>query len=291
MDIKDIQKHLDKVIEEVNNRGIPEFEGYSPNEMQQIMYFTFEKNSPLKLKKLTDSEYLKIPILNLVKYLAGLIDKAGEIKLTDKGYLPIKIVSELYEQGFIKDKFLDEGSKNYLKELDLQSVHLTRILMEISGLTKKRKGKLSLTKSAAPILADNDALLRLILLNFATRFNWAYFDGFDENQIGQLGYGFTMVLLSKYGDEKRLNTFYAEKYFKAFPQLLESVETRLDNRERTASRCYSIRTFHRFLRYFGLITIEEIGKWTERQVFITKSDLLDSLIACVPKDVRNDGSF
>ena len=30
-------------------------------------------------------------------------------------------------------------------------------------------------------------------------------------------------LLSKYGQEKRLNSFYA-KYFKAFPQLLDSVK-------------------------------------------------------------------
>ena len=28
-----------------------------------------------------------------------------------------------------------------------------------------------------------------------------------ENQIGQFGYGFSLILLSKYGQEKRLNRF------------------------------------------------------------------------------------
>lgn len=40
MELNDIQKHLEKVMHEQNNRSIPEFEGYSPMDMHQILHNT-----------------------------------------------------------------------------------------------------------------------------------------------------------------------------------------------------------------------------------------------------------
>ncbi len=282
MDLKDIQKHIDKVMNEQNNRSISEFEGYSPFEMHQILHFTFEADSPVKLQKLSGSDYLKIPILNQIKYLTDLIDKAGEIKLTNKGFLPTKVVSDLYQQGFFKEEHIEKGISKLYKETDSMTVNLSRILIDLAGLTKKRNGKLSLTKSATKILSDNYTLLRLILLTFATKFNWAYYDRYGDNQIGQLGYGFSLILLSKYGQEKRLDSFYAEKYFKAYPQLLDSIEPHYVTLEVSSTGCYSIRTFDRFLDYFGLITIEEEGKGFDSIKYITKTELFDRLIKCIP---------
>ncbi|MDD4156585.1 MAG: hypothetical protein PHY08_08450 [Candidatus Cloacimonetes bacterium] len=268
------------MMNEQNNRAIPEFEGYSPFEMFQILHFTFEKDSLIQLQKVTDSDYQKIPIFKQIKYLADLIDKNGEIKLTSKGYLPTKIVSDIYQQGFIKDEFIDEESPKLFKEMDLISVNLTRILMELSGLVKKRNGKLSLTKKSKKIFDNNYEFLRLIVLTFTNKFNWAYCDEYDENYIGQLGYGFSLILLAKYGNEKRLNSFYAEKYFKAFPQLLDSVEPIYGTLETYSTNCYSVRTFDRFLEYFGLVNIEKKDKWFDSKSYITKTDLFDRLIKC-----------
>src|SRR5690554_1292741 len=114
------------------------------------------------------------------------------------------------------------------------SVNLTHILVDLARLIKKRNGKISLTKKSREILKDNHKLLQLVFSTFATKFNWAYYDGYDEDQIGQLGWGFTLILLSKYGHKKRLNSFYAERYFKAFPQLLVSLETTYSTLKRYA---------------------------------------------------------
>ena len=282
MDLNDIQRHIDRVMYEQNNRSIPEFEGYSPFEMHQILHFTFGPDSPIKLQKLSDSDYKKIPILNQIKYLTHLIDKNGEIKLTKKGFLPTKIVSELYGQRFLKDEHIEKGISKLYKETDSMTVNLTRILIELAGLTKKRNGKLSLTKTSKKLLEDNEKLLRHILLTFATKFNWAYYDGYGENQIGQLGYGFSLILLSKYGHTKQLDSFYAEKYFKAYPQLLDSIEPTYGTLESYSTRCYSIRTFERFLDYFGLIEIDEKVKGLNSIKYITKTDLFDRLIKCTP---------
>ena len=282
MDLNDIQRHIDQIMNEENNRSVPEFEGYSPFEMHHILHNTFGKESPIQLQKLSDSDYTKIPILNQIKYLTNLIDKAGEIKLTNKGYLPTKIVSDIYSQGFLKDELIEEGISKLYKETDSMTINLTRNLIEIAGLVKKRKGKLSLTKSSQKILADNEELLKQILFIFAKKFNWAYYDGYGENHIGQLGYGFSLILLSKYGKDKRLDTFYAEKYFKAYPQLLHSIDPTYSTVEKTSSRCYSIRTFDRFLDYFGVINIDEQGRGLNAIKHVTKTDLFDKLFKCAP---------
>ncbi|MDF1550164.1 MAG: hypothetical protein P1P88_20225 [Bacteroidales bacterium] len=286
MDLKDIQKHIDQVMNEQNNKPIPEFEGYSPFEMHKILHFTFAIDSPLKLQKLSDADYQRIPILNQIRYLVDLIEKNGEIKLTNKGFLPTKLVSDLYSQGFLKEEHIEKGISKLYKETDSMTINLTRILTELSGLTKKRNGKLSLTKSSQKILADNEELLRQIFLTFTNKFNWPYYDGYGENQIGQLGYGFSLILLSKYGQIKRLDSFYAEKYFMAFPKLLDSLEPTYGTLERYSTKCYSIRTFERFLDYFGLVTIEEEKKGFDSIIYITKTDLYDRLIKCTPHNTR-----
>lgn len=282
MDLKDIQRNIDQVMNEQNNRPIADFEGYSPFEMHKILHFTFAIDSPLKLQKLSDTDYTKIPILNQIKYLTDLIDKNGEIKLTKQGFLPTKIVSELYSQGFLKDEYIEKGISKLYKETDSMTINLTRILLELAGFIKKRNGKLSLTKSSEKILGNNEELLRQIFLTMTNKFNWAYYDGYGENQIGQLGYGFSLILLSKYGRERRLDSFYAERYFKAYPRLLDSIEPNYGTLERYSTNCYSVRTFDRFLNYFGLINIEEERKGLDSIKYISKTDIYDRLIKCTP---------
>ncbi len=281
MDFQNMQKHLNQMMNKENNRSIPEFEGYSPAEMHRILHFTFGKESPIKLKKLSDSDYKKIPMLNQIKYLTDLIDRKGELKLTRRGYLPTKTVSELYEQKFLKDEFIEEGIQKLYKETDSMTINLTRILTELSKLVKKRNGKLSLTKSSRKILADDYKLLRLIFSTFATKFNWAYYDRYPGTKTGQLGYGFSLILLSKYGHKKRLDSFYAEKYLNAYPRLLDAVE--LDNVENLKDQmcqCYSLRTFDRFLKYFGLIKICQ--KDITSKKYVKKTALYNRLIECAP---------
>ena len=282
MDLKDLQRHLDQEVHKQNNRTITEFEGYSPIEMTQILHFTFGEDSPIELQKLSDSDYIRIPILNQINYLTDLIDKNGEIKLTEKGFLPTKIVSDLYKQGFLKEEYIEKGIAKLYKETDSLTVSLTRILIELAGLTKKRNGKLSLTKSSKKLLGDKEALLRQLFLTFTNKFNWAYYDGYGDNQIGQMGYGFTLILLSKYGQTKRLDSFYAGKYFKAYPMLLDSLELTNESIKDDASRCYSLRVFDRFLDYFGLIRIEEEHKGFDSIKHITKTELFDRLIKVRP---------
>lgn len=269
---------IERIMNERNNYGFLDFEGYAPIAMKYILLETFGDKSPIQLQKLTDSDYKLIPLLNQIKYLADLIGNIGELKLTSKGFLPPKVVADIYDQGFIKDEHIESGFSKLRKETDSLPINLTRIFIEISGLTKKRKNKLSLTKTGEKIASDNFELLRLIFNIFGFKFNWSYYNRYGENSIGQIGFGFSLILLSKYGFEKRLDNFYSEKYFKAFPQLIDNTPlSKFDTRtsEDRSANYYSYRTFERFLNYFGLINIDA-------DKYITKTELFDKLINVRP---------
>lgn len=289
----ELEKHFEKIIRDQNNQGLSDFEGYSPAEMQYILYDTFGERSPIQLLELTQSDYKQIPILNQIKYLLQIIEDCTELKLTNKGFLPTKIVAEIYRQGFIKDEHIESGLSKLYKETDSITINLTRILIEISGLVKKRNNKLSLTKNGKSIIGNDFKLLTLIFQVFGNKFNWAYYDGYGENTIGQVGFGFTLILLGKYGAEKRIDKFYSDKYFKAFPDSIDEItETYLSSKKVQAEKCYSLRTFERFLEYFGLVKIESKDRIFDKK-YVTKTELFDKLIKSTPhnkmyKSLGND---
>jgi hypothetical protein len=141
----------------LNNRPIEDFENYSPNEMTYILYDTFHENSVISFQKDPSKEILnQIPFLSQVKYLLSLIDKQEELKLTNKGFLPTKIVADIYEKGFLKDESIESGISKLYKETDSDIIHLTRIISEIAGLLRKNKGKLTLTKKAKRLLKNHN---------------------------------------------------------------------------------------------------------------------------------------
>lgn len=276
--LADLRKHLDRFMHEQNTRGIQDFDGYSPHEMHQILHYTFSGDSPLVLHTLSDEDCQQVPIFNQVRYLGERIAEGGEIKLTNNGFLPVRLVADLYAQGFIKDDFIESGISKLYKETDSMSINLAHILIKISGLVKTRHGKLSLTKNGEKTIVYSNKLLHLIFTTFTTKFNWAYYDGYGENNIGQLGFGFSLILLKKYGDIRRLDQFYAEKYFRAFPMLItDETQERYRSPEDRSASCYSLRTFDRFLNYFGLIRIESVKKYDSPK-YITKTDLFDRFI-------------
>ena len=85
--------------------------------------------------------------------------------------------------------------------------------------------------------------------------------------------GGSLFLISEYGNITRNSEFYAEKYFEAYPYLL--TEKSFDGSIDTNYRCYSVRTFERFLEYFGFT------ESTEEKLldcFVKKTDFLGGVI-------------
>ncbi len=255
-----------------------DFEGLSPLQMHHILYDTFGKDSILSLKQMEDEDYFQIPIFKNIHQLLSIVAEKGELKLTNAGYLPVKTVRAIYDNSLIKDEFLKyRSSLGNLKENDSSVVFLTRLVAEVARLVKKRYNKLSLTKKGEKIFKDNHKLLETIINAYGDKFNWGYFDGYDAIGLAQMGFGFSIYLLHKYGNEKRQADFYGEKYFKAYPMLLtdEAPAYHKSVVEYSLS-CYSLRTFDRFLYYFGAVEIES-EKGRLENISVIKTDMFEKL--------------
>jgi hypothetical protein len=278
MDLKSLKALLNKTAFEENNRAVPEFEGLSPNNMLDVLHDPFGEDCPIQFKELNVVDYNDIPMFCLSKYMANIIRNSGELKLTEKGFLPVKIVAELYAQGFIKEYFIESGLSKLYKEADSITISLSKILLELSGIIKKRNGKLSLTKLGEKVLANDRMFFELIFKGFITKYNWAYFDRYGDFTIGRTAAAFSLILLSKYGNEKRVDSFYALKYLDAFPSLIYNLDPESSSPMDSFIRCYSKRTFERFLVYFQMVNIEEEGtNYFDKKNFISKTEMFDKL--------------
>ncbi len=221
-----------------------------------------------------DNDISDIPLIKQIRFFINQVERSNGIKLTKADNLPPLIVKELYQQEILKDYFIERGITKLSKETDCKVIVLTRILCEMSGLIKKRYGILTVTKKASDIVASNK-LLPLIFATFTEKFSWGFFDGYQNDFIGQFGLWYSLALISQHGDISRNSKYYAEKYFKAYPHLLtlKSYNGSID----ANYSCYSVRTFDRFLEYFGFIDMTEK---TMPDSFVKKTDLFDKFISC-----------
>lgn len=283
--MEELNRKIGEFFRAQNNTPRADFEGYSPLEMRKILHFTFDNDSPLQFSQLTAQEYAQIPVLRQIKRLTEIISQMGQIKLTAAGYLPIKIVQKLYPLG-VPDDMIENGISKLGKEVDCTPVHLARILAETAGIIKKRKGILTLTTTGTKIITDDSKLFDSIFKGFCQKFNWHYFDHYSDDPqsgtIGQLGFGFSLILLSKYGNVERSDKYYADKYFKAFPAMLENVQPTYATVEDYCSNCYCLRTFERFLYHFGLVEIKKGKRFNGEETYVKKTPLFDKLVSLIP---------
>jgi len=282
--LDDIRRKIEASINIYNTKPIEDFEGLSPADMRYVLYDPFSKESPLRFRNnIPDKTLDQIPILNQIEYLLHSINDHGEIKITSTGSLPTTMVKELYNQGFIKDYAIEHGIIKLYSEISCAPIHLTRILVDLSGFVKKKHGKISLTKAWKDkvISKKRQEILFQIFSIFSQKFNWSYFDGYSSPQTGQLGFAFSLFLISKYGKVERQDKFYSEKYLKAFPKLLADFNDNHFKGEenRQFHDCYSIRTFDRFLEYFNMTDSRTEGKlYHDSKKLIKKTAIFDDII-------------
>jgi hypothetical protein len=260
-----IDREIGKLTEKYNNAARNDLDGLSPEQMHGLLYANFGEN----IIKLKDTKGLDIPLIKQISYYLNIINTDKEIKLTKVGNLPPVLVKEIYAQKFISDRDIEIGITKLVKETDSMSVELTNILCQHGGLIKKRNGKISLTELGKKILTTEN-FLPVILTTFCSKFRWAYFDEYDDDRIGQFGCYYSIYLLNKYGDEKRESVFYADKYLKT---LFEFEYRRVDYNLR---RQYILRTFDKFMRYFGFLENYEENKLITR--YVKKTELFDKYI-------------
>lgn len=237
---------------------VNEFLGLSTAAMHHLVYDTFGEKSPVRLRDDIGDETLdQIPLFRILEEYLKIIQRDKHIKLTPLGALPKKVLVELYDKKFLLDEFIEEGIVKVWREENVISIRSARMTAEMAGLVRKVAGKLTLTKAATKLLDTNNRLqlFKQFFQAFTKKFFWGFNDWYPEVPIGQIGWAFSVLMLDKFGDEARTLNFYGEKYLKVFPSFVSFFEPSYATAEKQLIQCYGLRTFERFLLWFGFVTI------------------------------------
>ena len=245
-----------------NHNEIPKspFLGLSPSQMHEVLNSPFcLDNSLFKFEPSSDKELLEVPLVKQSLYLLNKLKDVGELKATQKGNLPKAFVIELYEEFFTKERY----SRKPNKEDDLPQVTLLKHLLDLAGLIKKRKGKISLTKKGLSILDNNKTLdlFKVIFMTYTNKLSWSYSDGYPEFFLIQRSITFNLLLLFKKCEGWTLNKELGQFYIDAFPSLLnETSDTYYSSPEGQIINAFSIRFLSRFCVPLGLLEFKEEKK-------------------------------
>jgi len=222
-----------------------------------MIYLRFQPQAPIRLKKLSglkQTEFRRVPLFNGMRFLLNLIEEADGIKLTATGSLPTKFVELLYDQGFYTEYYVDFRRKKMLKETDSAFVLLCRAFLLMGKAVRTVKGKL--------------------LSIYCQEFNFAFFDSYEDQNIANVGASFSVYLLHRYGTQARPLSFYADKYFKAFPQDENFEHPYYRNVKDFNATFYCSRTMSHFGLLTGIIELDPKDLKKDCQT-IKKTDLLD----------------
>ena len=240
VNMDDINRHLGEIMHAQNATPKPNFNGFSSEQMSLMLYRPLEVGCPVQLRRLTDKQMEQIPVMRQALHLMNELSEK-EMKLTAQGYIPPKMVAELYELG--SHSWNTDWYKQK-SEPKTEEVQVLRVVLKECGLIKTRAGKLSLTAKGKQLLVDHNELLRTMILFLFWDYNTGWLDMYEDNEVGNLGRLYSLWLLHHYGEDWRNTRFYADEYSKAFPML-------------NAGYAYEYRVFNRLFRFIGLCEINE----------------------------------
>lgn len=274
----EFNRYLQKYTERQNNRSIPSFDDYSPQEMSIIIDNPWSDASPIKLRAISKEDIESIPLLRQIGHLMSILQREGKIKLTAIGNLPLKFVKEIHPLG-LADR-IDKKLSKILKETDSISVQFTHIMAKIMKVVKEQKGVMTLTKNGEQLSKQPQLLLEELMSAMCGKYNFGYFDGYEHPHIGGVASGFSIILMAKYGHEKRVDRFYANKYFDAFPKFVDEIVPKFNTAESIAVHCYSFRTFNIFMKHLGLIELEQESFMSD--TYVIRTALFDRIFKIMP---------
>ena len=272
--------------EKRNNISLDDFDGLSPKQMHFLIQDPLGENSLLQFNKANDAHLDNVPLFKLSELLLTEIRNVGKLKLTTNGNLPVAICELLYSQNLIKWEYMEYLMR--IREEEIPYLGPIKYYLLDQEIVKMDKNMLVLTKTGEGLMMKNtQTRFTNLFLFFCNRYHWGNFYGLDDNgKCGQLGWAFSLVLLSKYGNVYRESQFYSLKLMQAFEKPLLEIHksTSPQSAIQDYSRTYEVRFFECFAGWFGLVDIEmekNPGSIFSRKLTVKKSTLFDQLFKLI----------
>ncbi len=201
---------LNSVLEDIsrshNKSPIDEFHGLSPNQMYGLLNLGWwgEPKAIILNDNLPADDIAKAPLLHNCRLLLNLLEESGGVKTTTRGNLKRDAVKH------INDLAVTEGCDLYdvyrppgvVNEDDARPVHMARVVCDVAGLLKKRKGRFEITKKGKSLISKgNEGRLFACLFDmYFSRFNLGYCDRCPELAGLQNTFPYTLYRLSEEGE-------------------------------------------------------------------------------------------
>lgn len=238
---------------------------------------------PITIKdEFIQCELNNIPLLEGINTLLNSIDAKG-LKLTQKGFLPTKVVKNIVEVASTTadERFLKYQTRFY--EEEHFSASLTRTVAEVLKLTKVQKGKIFLTKKGIEFLTFNTHQRYIVLFNIMLGMNIGYFDSHQEALCVHNSSLIMLQLLRDKSSDFRSVDVYSAILIKEYPILEDDIELLelSDYGEKDQFDIFvsiaELRLFERLFLPLGLIEMEKPRTYMESGQY-AKSEVLDYLV-------------
>lgn len=245
-----LQRKLQEQMDQVNNRPNPEMEGLSPLQMHRLLRYPLAEESWFGLRSnIPDETIMRMPMMKVLVTLLNRIAEQKEMKLTQTGNLPRKIVQELYH--LYKADKPSKYDRLPLSENDWGIIMEIHFIIKDLGWCKKRNNKISFTTNGKKILAKPRAELFEAFLKFQLfKVNIGWNDGYPDSSGMQSCLPYSLYLLYKYGRELHFDHFYSSAFLKAFPSILEEFPgSHYSPPEKQFESAYKVRFVYLFNTY------------------------------------------
>lgn len=278
-----------------NHRALDDFLGLSPEQVHALLYFPFESPKILTFE-FAPEEAFRTPLYWLSSRLFDAIGEQG-LKPTATGNLPRALVQQLHaEYPFINQiEVLGLRSRKPMSEPDFPELERARVVCEVAGIIRKYRGRLILSREARRQLADGGAaaLYSRLATTYLREFNWAYTDRYPSARIVQMGFGFSLWMLTLQGQTWQTAQHYAEAFLRAFPAGLQEFEAEYpvasndpnpgETLRKTYLHCYFNRTLRTAFRDLGWIEMEwDPRGWRLEHCRVRATDLLGRTVRFAP---------
>jgi len=267
----------------VRSLGGKDFDGLEPADVFDLMFHLHDpRKSPMVLNPSVDEELIKgVPFYRKSVLFLEAIAEHEPVKLTATGNLPLTMCRMLVAGGVDRNREGPPDDYPIHSELDRSYLHAINTITNLAGLTRKQHGKMTVTKKCRSDLRKGAAIAiyTRLLRTYMIRFSWAYEDCRPGEPLIQSLAGYSIYLVHKYGAESRPTRFYANKFLQAFPHAKRAFAAKQGSLpEEEFWRCYSLRTFERFLCRFGLVEIQRDHEWRPTTETLKRTGLFDDLV-------------
>jgi len=254
------QKELNQLAREINSSPLADFLGLSPDEVSTLIYpGSSNLSSILNLTTDFDLSLLSaIPALERAMVILKRVSEVGALKGTSRGFLPKKLVNEVYRTAPEPDDFIEQnvGSEGY----ELNILSLRENLMHCGWLNYERP-YFTLSDAGNEIAKrgfNQKEYLRLLQERMFGH-DWCSTDLYLELDFIQQSCFFLCFILFQQGGRQLSYETFARTYVKAFPIILESNDPEVPSplSQELIEAVLELRFIKRFARFMGLVEVIE----------------------------------